>query len=90
MRERIRHERRVELCMEQLRYFDTRRWLIAEETDGGPFYGMNVNGGTSLSDPVFHQRVVFETRVFRKSFYLFPIPQSEINKNKNIVQNPFW
>jgi hypothetical protein len=90
MRERIRHERRVELCMEQLRYFDTRRWLIAEETDGGPFYGMNVSGGTSLSDPVFHQRVVFETRVFRKSFYLFPIPQSEINKNKNIVQNPFW
>lgn len=90
MQEKIRHERRVELCFEQLRYFDTRRWLIAEEVDGGDFYGMNVNAGTSLQDPAFYQRTVFETRVFRRSFYLFPIPQAEINKNKNLVQNPNW
>ena len=32
MREQIRLERRIELCFEQLRYFDTRRWLIAEQT----------------------------------------------------------
>lgn len=31
MREQIRLERRIELCFEQLRYFDTRRWLIAEQ-----------------------------------------------------------
>ena len=33
MREQIRLERRIELCFEQLRYFDTRRWLIAEQTE---------------------------------------------------------
>ena len=86
MREKIRHERRVEMCGEHLRYYDTRRWLIAEKTDGGPFYGMNVDGDGNA----FYNRVVFETRVFRKEFYLFPIPQSEINKDKNIVQNPGW
>lgn len=86
MRELIRHERRVELCGERLRYYDTRRWLIAEQTDAGPFYGMN----TAQNGDAFHKRTVFETRVFRKEFYLFPIPQSEIDKNPNIVQNPGW
>ncbi len=90
MRETIRTERRIELTMEHLRYFDTRRWKIAEQTDAGPFYGMNAEGGTSNTDLAFFKRTKFETRVFRKSFYLFPIPQTEIQKNNNIVQNPGW
>lgn len=90
MREKIRHERRVELCFEQLRYFDTRRWLIAEETDGGPFYGMNVDAGNQIGDEGFYQRTAFENRVFKKAYYLFPIPQSEIDRDNNIVQNPDW
>ncbi len=90
MREKIRHERRVELALEGLRYTDTRRWLIAEQKDGGPFYGMNVDAGTRVSDAVFYQRTVFERRVFRKNYYLFPIPQSEMDRNRNMVQNPGW
>ena len=99
MREAIRHERRVELCGEKRRYYDTRRWLIAEQTDGGDFYGMNVDGGsadinnvnwTAAAMKPFYKRTVFETRVFRKAYYLFPIPQLEINKDPNIVQNPGW
>lgn len=86
MRNLIHHERRVELCGEHLRYYDTRRWLIAEQVEAGPFYGMNVDA----DGDAFFQRSVFETRVFRREFYLFPIPQSEINKDKNIVQNPGW
>lgn len=90
MRAKIRHERRVELCLENLRYFDTRRWKIAEQTDGGPFYGMNVDAGTKLTDLVFYQRTVFERRVFLKNYYLQPIPQSEIDRDPNLVQNPGW
>ena len=60
----VRNERRIELCFEQLRYFDTRRWLIAEQTDGGPFYGMNVDAGNSFTDEAFYEKTVFETRVF--------------------------
>ena len=86
MRRLIRHERRVELCAEHLRYYDTRRWLIAEQVEAGPFYGMNVDA----DGDAFYQRTPFETRVFRKEFYLFPIPQSEINKDRSIVQNPGW
>lgn len=90
MREQIRLERRIELSLEQLRYFDTRRWLIAEQTDGGPFYGMNVDAGNGFKDDAFYTRTVFEKRVFRKEFYLFPIPQSEIDRDPEIVQNPGW
>ncbi|MEC5142901.1 RagB/SusD family nutrient uptake outer membrane protein [Chitinophaga sp. 212800010-3] len=90
MRERIRRERRVELAFECHRYFDTRRWKIAEQTDGGPFYGMNVDAGTNLTDISFYQKTVFETRVFQKKHYLFPIPQFDIDRDKKLVQNPGW
>jgi len=90
MQAEIRRERRIELTMEHLRYFDTRRWKIAERTDAGLFYGMNVEGGTSNSDPTFFKRTAFERRVFRKAFYLFPIPQIEVEKNPNCIQNPGW
>ncbi|CAH0152462.1 MULTISPECIES: RagB/SusD family nutrient uptake outer membrane protein [unclassified Pedobacter] len=86
-REAIRKERRVELAFESFRYFDTRRWKIADQTDGGPFYGMDINATTSAD---FQKRVVFENRVFLKKNYLWNITQSELNKDKNLVGNPGW
>ncbi|MGZ3839193.1 MAG: RagB/SusD family nutrient uptake outer membrane protein [Flavisolibacter sp.] len=90
MRTAIRKERRVELAFENVRYFDTRRWKIAEQTDGGPFYGMDINSGNSLSDLSFYKRTVFENRVFDKKDYLWPIPQAELDVDKNLVQNTGW
>lgn len=83
----IRKERRVELAFEQFRYFDTRRWKIAEQTDGGPFYGMDVNASNTTD---FSKRIVFETRVFQPKMYLWNILQNELNKDKNLVGNPGW
>lgn len=86
MREAIRKERRVELAFENVRYFDTRRWKIAGQTDKGPMYGLNINAdGTA-----FYNIVPFETRVFEKKHYLFPIPQGEIDVDKKLVQNTGW
>ncbi|RPD50718.1 RagB/SusD family nutrient uptake outer membrane protein [Paracnuella aquatica] len=90
MRERIRLERRIELAFEGHRVFDNRRWKIAEQTDGGPMWGMNVNKGNSFTDVSFFERTVFETRVFQRKHYLWPIPQSEMDRNKAMVQNPGW
>jgi hypothetical protein len=41
MRERIRHERRIELAFEGLRYFDLRRWHIAGEVLNNVKDGIN-------------------------------------------------
>jgi len=86
MRTAIRKERRVELAFENVRYFDTRRWKIASQTDAGPFYGMNmyVNG----SD--FYKKTLVETRVFQQRDYFFPIPNNEVLKDNLMVQNPGW
>lgn len=86
MREAIRKERRVELCFENVRYFDTRRWKIAEQTDNGPMLGLNI----SRDLPEFLQVVTFETRVFTKRHYLFPIPSNDVNVDREMVQNPGW
>jgi hypothetical protein len=33
---------------------------------------------------------VDQTRIFANKHYLFPIPQIEINKNPNLIQNLGW
>jgi hypothetical protein len=86
VREAIHKERRVELAFENVRYFDTRRWKIAENTDNGAFYGMDM----TKSDNSFYNKTLLETRVFKKRDYLFPIPNDEVLKNNNMVQNPGW
>ncbi len=87
MREAIRKERRVELFAENARYFDVRRWKIADEVLDGPFHGMDIN---ARNEADFYNRVVFETRVFRPQDYLWPIPQDELNANPSLIQNPGW
>ena len=91
MRDRIHHERQIELSFETHRYFDTRRWKIAEQTNNVKLYGMNINVGTSLQDDSFYQRTYIKTRIFDKNkHYLFPLTQNELNKTPGLVQNPGW
>lgn len=86
LRELIRKERRVELAFENSRFFDVRRWKIAEQTENGPMYGLNI----SADLPDFLKVVAFETRVFNKRHYLFPIPNNDINNDKQLIQNLGW
>lgn len=87
MREAIRKERRVELFLENTRYFDARRWKIAEDVFAGEMHGMDIN---ARSEEDFYNVTTFETRVFRPQDYLWPIPQDELNANPTLVQNPGW
>jgi hypothetical protein len=86
MREAIRAERRVELAFENVRYFDTRRWLISEQTNNGPFYGMNL----AANGNAFYEKTVLEVRTFQQRDYLWPIPNNEVLKDPNMVQNTGW
>lgn len=88
----VRKERRVELAFENHRHFDTRTWMIAEEVDGGPMYGMNImaRSGTDITVDEFWQRYKYSVRVFRKNHYLWPFRQSDIERNSQLVQNYGW
>lgn len=91
-RKAIRQEMRVELCTEGQRYFDVRRWMVAENADpmeggqSGDFHGMDMNAG----EDGFFKRTLLEHRIFERRMYLYPIPLSEIQRSKKLVQNPGW
>ena len=88
----IQRERRVELATEGQRYFDVRRWMIAETKEGrqnGEMHGMNLSGTTNVETD-FYARTRVETVVFNRKMYLHPIPYSEMQKTKNLRQNPGW
>lgn len=89
VREIVRMERRVELCCEGSRWMDIRRWRIVEKLPEmcGDDYGMNYGGDNANN---FYKRTIFQTRVWKKAMYWFPVYIDEINKNPKLVQPPFW
>ena len=92
MRDRIHHERRIELAFETHRWFDVRRWKEGA-SQGEPIHSMNIWEGTNQQDPAFYKRIFVENRVFESpKHYFYPIPQSEIDKNNKhlLVQNVGW
>lgn len=90
LREKIKHERRVELAFEGHRYWDLRRWKDAETVLNEPIRGAKI---TKTSENSFsYQYFVVEQRKFDAAkMYFYPIPYVEIAKSNNILtQNPNW
>lgn len=88
MRDLIRKERRVELAFEEHRFWDLRRWKIADQVLNGPLHGISITKNTDNSftySPEEVASVKFDQRLYR-----MPIPYSEISKNKNFIQNEGW
>ena len=48
---------------------------------------MNYSGSTPET---FFTLTAYQTRVYNKAYYWFPIHQTELDKNENLVQNPYW
>lgn len=85
-REKLKNERAVELAYDDQRFYDIRRWMIAEQ-DGvmsGNFYGLEINKN---GDKFSWRPYVFETRTFSKKMYMMPFPLEEVQKG-NLIQNP--
>lgn len=86
LRDKIRNERRVELAFEGHRFFDVRRWGIADETENRDLLAMNIqkkDNGTKT-----YEITLLLKRTFLKQHYLVPIPRAEIDKSENsLVQN---
>jgi len=82
MRDAIRRERQVELAFEEHRFYDVRRWKIAEVTENVPAYGIDaqING----VDTVYTRKVALSGRLFDagKNYFL-PIPRTEIQASNN-------
>lgn len=80
MRELIQNERRLELCFEGFRFWDVRRWKLDLNE---PVYGMQWNGSG-------YERFLVEERSYEDYMYFSPIPNGEVMKFSNLVQNRGW
>ncbi|WP_270582643.1 RagB/SusD family nutrient uptake outer membrane protein [Bacteroides fragilis] len=89
----IQRERQIELATEGQCYFDVRRWMIADKNgegrQNGYVHGMNVRGESNDKED-FNRIVEASQIVFNRKMYLYPMPDSEMRKTKNLVQNPGW
>jgi hypothetical protein len=95
LKERIRNEREIELAFDNHRFWDIRRWMIAEQEGvmKGGMIGIKIN----LIDPnntkpkitsgFKYTPYVYETRSFTPKMYLHPFSTDEVNKGY-LVQNP--
>jgi len=81
LRERIHKERRVELCFEEHRFFDIRRWKIAKTVMNRPAIGIAMEGGKFV-------RKVLDVRNYNERMNLSPLPVAEVNNASLIYQNP--
>jgi len=91
-REKIRHERKVELVFENHRYWDLRRWRIATEkltrTYTGLRYIYDASTGKYRVDFIQNIDGSTATPKFPEMNYYFPIGQGRIATNSNLIENP--
>lgn len=88
LREAIRLERRVELAFEGHRFFDVRRWKIAERTENATSHGLEIT--RKLDGTETHRTVAVRQHVFRPAMYFWPIPYKEVTRSEALLQNPYY
>jgi hypothetical protein len=87
MREIIRQERLIEFAFEGKRFWDLRRWKMAQEYFSKPIRGWNIYAGDAQN---FYQVKNIFYRDYLIKDYLWPISQNELLRNPNLIQNPGW
>ena len=82
----IRNERRIELCFENKRFWDLRRWMLPLNE---PARGMRVDRGED--DVLIYNIIDVDERKFDNSYQCYgPIPKGELLKWSNLKQNKGW
>jgi hypothetical protein len=104
LRQRFRNEKRIEMAYEEMRYHDTRRWMIAPQTLGRKVQYIDIVGtlkpGAVAPTPYRKDKTKFdyvytpienntlENRVWNDKMYYRPLTLGETQRNNILVQNP--
>ncbi len=103
LRTALRYERKIELANDGLRWYDLRRWGIADEVMNGYLY-LNRNakpwtksvltGFDESFSPIYNHSEATKYFTTQEVIYqqgkdeYWPIPQAEMDANPNMTQNP--
>ena len=85
MRDVIRKERQIELAFEEHRFYDVRRWMIANVTENTAAGGMVITKNTNGSF-TYTRNVALDGKTFSNKNYWLPIPRTEILSSNNQLQ----
>jgi hypothetical protein len=88
LRDKLRHERKIELLFEDQRFIDIRRWMIAPQVIVDA-YGLDIRYRLGQDRPDYNIIHVQE-RDWKNRFYFFPIKLDEMNRNQALIQNPLY
>lgn len=89
-------ERRIELMYEDHRFFDVRRWMIAPDELDDNAFGIDLTAqraeGDDYTDYTYSniERIQVQERSWENKMYLYPIPDAEMDRNPELVQNPLY
>lgn len=101
----VRRCRRCELmCDNGFRYWDLIRWhqleLLDTRNHPNTMLGANMTASKAFTDPTIAAGLKFsngyldgsldQPRLYDKKYYLYPLPQDQLNLNPNLTQNPGW
>ena len=92
LRDRYRNERRIELAVEEHRFYDVRRWLIGPQSYVAAYkvdvvYKMDPVTHVTATTPTITP-MVHNTYKWENYSYFMPILRTEMNKNPELIQNP--
>ena len=91
--DRYRNERLIELAYEGQRFFDVRRWLIADKSYTNAL-GVDIfhklNSDLVTYAPTVYTVKSIQDRAWNPRFYLLPLALDEVNRNTKLFQNPLY
>ncbi len=88
LREIIHRERSIEMAFEGKNYWDIRRWKKASQEFNEAVKGWNVFG---VSESSYYQIVTLsQQRFVSPRDYFWPIDETTLIQNPNLIQNPGW
>jgi hypothetical protein len=104
LKQRFRNEKRIEMAYEEMRFHDTRRWMIAAETLGRKVKYIDIVGtlkpGATAPTPYRKDKTKFnytytpvenntlENRAWSDKMYYRPLTLGETQRNTGLTQNP--
>lgn len=92
LRDRIRNERKVELAFEDHRYWDLRRWHIAEQAlsiqvlGDKPLRHIDAAGNVTFTYETINAEPM-KMNFYSRQYYL-PIGRDRVNNNPKLLENP--
>jgi hypothetical protein len=90
LRQRLYNERRIELAFESHRFFDVRRWKLANVIENRPIYGMDIFKNLTTGATTYSPVLLLQKNPYQDKMNLLPVETAEIKRNPELTQTPGW